>query len=98
MRNLNLFNTVPEFGRLARLLQIVVDSSLQGINFSLLISNDKEQYNAECVKIVEMMIDKKLFRKGRDFSKEVGLCQDRITMAEVCNKNFIECHMYKTFL
>ncbi|XP_069136705.1 LOW QUALITY PROTEIN: spatacsin-like [Argopecten irradians] len=74
---------VPDFARLARMLQMVVNIPILDVKFAQLVSSEKSEVDGECQRIVEIMVSKQLFQQAREFARESGLSQDHITMAEV---------------
>ncbi|XP_060065527.1 spatacsin-like [Ylistrum balloti] len=74
---------VPDFARLARMLQMVVNVPIPDVRFSHLIASEKSEVDEESQRILEIMVEKQLFHQAREFVREAGLSHDRVTMAEV---------------
>ncbi|XP_033750087.1 spatacsin-like isoform X2 [Pecten maximus] len=74
---------VPDFARLVRMLQMVVNVPIPDVRFSGLVSSEKSEVDGECRRIVDVMVAKQMFHQAREFAREAGLSHDHITMAEV---------------
>ncbi|XP_021345955.1 spatacsin-like isoform X2 [Mizuhopecten yessoensis] len=74
---------VPDFARLARMLQMVVNVPIPDVNFASLVSTEESEVDGESRRILDVMVERQMFHQAREFAREAGLSHDHITMAEV---------------
>ena len=74
---------MPDFGQLARLLQIVVTAQTVTLDVSALVSLEAIRFEEECQGAIDQFIKVGMFQEARQFASESGINADRVTQQEV---------------
>ncbi|KAK3097855.1 hypothetical protein FSP39_013855 [Pinctada imbricata] len=86
---------VPDFGQLARLLQVVVTVQDVTLDFPALVSSEAAKFEEACQCVINQLIQRGLFSEARKFASESGINTDEVTEQEVIYK---KNHLMETAL
>jgi hypothetical protein len=77
------FAAVPDFGKLRKLAQIMLDADMRHAEFSPLLFRGTQQYGDLCGATVGRLMDKHLFGAAWNFSQLAGLPSDHVSIKQV---------------
>lgn len=78
-----LVSSVPDFGKLRRLLQIVLNAQITVDSFSVLLTPDAPDYVEVCEGFVRCLMIQHLYSDARSLAELTGLSTENITIKQV---------------
>ncbi|XP_053405680.1 spatacsin-like isoform X2 [Mercenaria mercenaria] len=73
----------PDFRRQSQMLQCIEEGEIEQVNFSALLTASSQQYEKECLSVIDQLMNKQKFGEARKFAKITGICAHHVTIRQL---------------